>query len=85
MSRVYLLDGKPFPQNQILKGREVRVVEKTGICAFDALMAAELKHDKVNDFYVARFASTLTNNLFFRDIEKGISRPGWFAPSDNMA
>ena len=51
LSRVYLLDGKPFPQNQILKGREVRVVEKTGICAFDALMAAELKHDKVNDFY----------------------------------
>ena len=51
LSRVYLLDGKPFPQNQILKGTEVSVLEKTGICTFDALMAAELKHDKVNDFY----------------------------------
>ncbi len=51
LNRVYLLDGKPFPQGKILKAKEVKVVEKTAICTFEALTAAAFLHDKVNDFY----------------------------------
>ena len=46
---------------------------------------ATIQNDNVKNYYIARVASTLTNNLFFRDIEKGISRPGWFDPQGNLA
>ena len=51
ISRTYLLDGKLLTPNKILKGKELKIIEKTGICTFEALTAAGLKHDKVNDFY----------------------------------
>ena len=51
LSRSYLLDGKVLEQGKILKGSEVTVIEKTGICTFEALTAAGLKHDEVKDFY----------------------------------
>lgn len=51
VSRIYLLDGKELPKGKILKGKNLTVIEKTGICTFEALVAANFKHDAVNDFY----------------------------------
>ena len=51
LSRTYFLDGKEIPPNKILKGKNVTVIEKTGICTLEALTAASFNHDKVNDFY----------------------------------
>ena len=44
-----------------------------------------IQNDKVRAYYIGRVASSLTNNLFFRDIEKGISRPGWFGQQGDLA
>lgn len=51
LSRTYYLDGKVLPPKKILKGKQLTVVEKTGMCTFEALTAAAYKHDAVNDFY----------------------------------
>ena len=44
---------------------------------------ATIANEKAKNAYASSITSTLSNNLFFRDIEKGISRPGWFAPPEN--
>ena len=45
---------------------------------------ATMVDEKANNAYGSSITSTLSNNLFFRDIEKGINRLGWFVPSREM-
>ena len=51
INRRYLLDGKELVPGKIMKGKELVVVEKNGICRFDALANAKFKHENVSDFY----------------------------------
>lgn len=51
ISRRYLMDGKEIPIGKIVRGKELSVIEKNGICRFDALCAAKFDHASVNDFY----------------------------------
>ena len=51
ISRQYLLDGKALEVGKIMRGKELAVIEKNGICRFDALVKAKFQHDKVEDFY----------------------------------
>ena len=51
LNRGYLLDGKVLPTEKLLKGRELTVIEKQGICTFEALAAAGFKHANVTDYY----------------------------------
>lgn len=45
---------------------------------------ATMANEQAENAYGSSITSTLSNNLFFRDIEKGIKRPGWFDPSRGM-
>ena len=51
LKREYLLDGKTLPAEKLLKGRELTVIEKQGICPFEALAAAGFKQEGVTDYY----------------------------------
>ena len=42
---------------------------------------ATIADDKMKNYYVGRVNSTLSNNLFFRDMMAGMTRPGWFKPA----
>ena len=46
---------------------------------------ATILDDNKQKFYIARVKSTLSNNLFIRDIMDGIERPGWFRPLKDPA
>ena len=45
---------------------------------------ATMADENAKNAYGSSITSTLSNNLFFRDIEKGIKRPGWFDPSSGV-
>ena len=51
ISRQYLLDGKVLSPGQIMRGKTLSVIEKNGICRFEALVEAGFQHDKVEKFY----------------------------------
>lgn len=51
ISRQYLLDGKTLEVGKIMRGKVLSVIEKNGICRFEALVEAGFQHDKVEKFY----------------------------------
>lgn len=51
ISRQYLLDGKVLTPGKVMSGKELSVIEKNGICNFEALAEAGFKHEKVEKFY----------------------------------
>jgi len=51
LKREYFLDAQVLPDDQAVSGRCLRVVERTGIATFPALLAAKFVAEEVNDFY----------------------------------
>lgn len=51
ISRRYILDGKELEYGKIMRGKQLSVIEKNGICSFEALANARFEHSKVEDFY----------------------------------
>lgn len=51
INRQYLLDGKELEVGKIMHGKQLSVIEKNGICRFEALVKSNFQHEKVEDFY----------------------------------